>query len=293
MVEIGACTWGRRRIPGVSTSTTSGARYRTRRLRQYLTNLWDRREFAWYLAAGNIKARNASTALGLFWWVLNPLLLGMVYFLVFGILFGDSRPDDYVAYLLSGMFVFHFTHQSMTGGANSILQNTKLLANLKFPRMVLLVSAVIESGIGFAASLFVFYAIAGTANGILPSLGTLWLIVVVPIHVLMNLGLAALVARIAVPFRDITNFLPYATRLWLYLSPVIWPLSLLESAGGIFDALARANPMFQLIGVYRTALMGAPLDPSALLASAVWAVAIFVIGSGMFVTYENKIVRYL
>lgn len=277
----------------MSTSTTSGARYRTRRLRQYLINLWDRREFAWYLAAGNIKARNASTALGLFWWVLNPLLLGMVYFLVFGILFGDRRPDDYVAYLLSGMFVFHFTHQSMTGGANSILQNTKLLANLKFPRMVLLISAVIESGIGFAGSLFVFYTISIAASGIYPSLSTLWLAAAIPIHVMMNLGLAAFVARIAVPFRDITNFLPYATRLWLYVSPVIWPLSMLEEAGGIFDILARVNPMFQLIGFYRVALMGTPFDPSALMGSLFWASVIFISGSAAFVTYENRIVRYL
>jgi teichoic acid transport system permease protein len=276
----------------VSTATTGGVAYRMRRLRIYLRDLWSRREFAWYLAAGNIKARNASTTLGLFWWVLNPLLLGLVYFLVFGLLFGGSRPDDYVAYLLSGMFVFHFTHQSMTGGANSILQNTKLLANLKFPRMVLLIAAVIESAIGFAASLVVFYAIAIPTNGIYPSAATLWLAVVVPIHVLLNLGLAALVARVSVPFRDITNFLPYATRLWLYLSPVIWPLSLLESSDTL-AAVARFNPMFQLIGVYRTALMGNAFDPSALVSSAAWAIGVFILGAALFVTYENRLVRYL
>lgn len=277
----------------VTTSTRNGVGYRARRLRKYLRDLWSRREFAWYMAAGNIKARNASTALGLFWWVLNPLLLGLVYYLVFGIFFGASRPEDYVAYLLSGMFVFHFTHQSMTGGANSILQNTKLLANLKFPRMVLLIAAVLESGIGFAASILVLYAIAFPANGIFPSLSTLWLLVVVPLHVLMNLGLAALVARVSVPFRDITNFLPYATRLWLYLSPVIWPLSLLESQSETLQSLAELNPMFQLISVYRTALIGAPFDAAALLASAAWAGALFLVGSALFVTYENRMVRYL
>lgn len=277
----------------MTTQQTRDVGYRFRRLRKYLTDLWSRREFAWYLAAGNIKARNASTALGLFWWVLNPLLLGLVYYLVFGIFFGASRPGDYVAYLLSGMFVFHFTHQSMTGGANSILQNTKLLANLKFPRMVLLIAAVIESGIGFAASILVFYAIAIPTNGIFPSLSTLWLLVVVPVHILMNLGLAALVARVTVPFRDINNFLPYATRLWLYLSPVIWPLSLLEGRSATLQTLAELNPMFQLISVYRTALMGAPFDPAALLATGVWAGSIFLIGSALFVTYENRIVRYL
>ena len=277
----------------MSSHPTTGLRYRGRRVSDYLASLWDRREFAWYLAAGNVKARNASTALGLFWWVLNPLLLGLVYFLVFGILFGDRRPDDYVAYLLSGMFAFHFTHQSMTGGANSVLQNTRLLANLKFPRMVLLVAAIIEAGLGFFASLLVFYMIALPINGIYPTFSTLWLLVVVPLHVMMNLGLAALVARVAVPFRDINNFLPYATRLWLYLSPIIWPLTLLDSAGETAANLARLNPMFHLISVYRTALLDAPFDRSSLTWTAVWAVGLLLLGSGLFVTYENKIVRHL
>lgn len=267
--------------------------YRARRLRNYVKDLWSRREFAWYLASGNLKARNASTALGLFWWVLNPLLLGLVYFLVFGIIFGGSRPDDYIGYLLSGMFVFHFTNQSMTGGANSILQNSKLLANLKFPRMVLLISAVIESLVGFLASIPVFYLIAGLSIGVWPGYGILWLVVLIPIQVLFNLGLAGLVARLAVPFRDITNFLPYANRLWLYLSPIIWPLAILEDQSTTIQRIVEINPMFPLIEMYRTALMGYPFEPGALLASVVWAVALLAIGSALFVTYENRMVRYL
>ena len=282
-----------RTISAVSSPATTDLRYRGRRIRDYLSSLWSRREFAWYLAAGNVKARNASTALGLFWWVLNPLLLGLVYFLVFGILFAGSRPDNYIAYLLSGMFAFHFTHQSMTGGANSVLQNTKLLANLKFPRMVLLLAAIIESGLGFLASLFVFYVIAIPFGGVLPTPSVALLLVVIPLHTLMNLGLAALVARVAVPFRDVNNFLPYATRLWLYLSPIIWPLTLLETAGETANSLARLNPMFHIIAVYRSALMDAPFDPINLVWAAVWALGLALVGSGLFVTYENKIVRHL
>jgi len=289
-----------RESPGASynrpmtTSQTRGARYRARRLQGYLADLWSRREFAWYLAAGNLKARNASTALGLFWWVLNPLLLGLVYFLVFGIIFaGGFRPDDYVAYLLAGMFAFHFTHQSMTGGANSILQNAKLVVNLKLPKMVLLVSAVIESGIGFLSSLVVFFLISGPAAGIWPTVSFAWALVALPIHVMMNLGLAAIVARLAVPFRDINSFLPYLTRLWLYLSPIIWPLSFLETAGEAANFAVRLNPMFHLIAVYRAALMGAPLELTSLVVSAGWAATLLMLGTGLFVTYENKMARHL
>lgn len=245
---------------------------------------------------GNLKARNASTALGLFWWVLNPLLLGLVYYLVFGIFFGGSRPDGYIAYLLSGMFVFHYTGQSMTGGANAILQNAKLLANLKFPRLVLLISSLIESSVGFLASLLVFYAIAWPTVGVHPSRYLILLIAAIPIHVLFNLGLSAVVARLAVPFRDINNFIPYVNRLWLYLSPIIWPLSFLENAGPTLKRLVELNPMFHLIELYRSALIGAPDYPfefGDLLISLAWAVAVFVLGVAGFIRYETRMVRYL
>lgn len=246
---------------------------------------------------GNLKARNASTVLGLFWWVLNPLLLGLVYYLVFGVLFaGGNRPDDYIAYLLSGMFVFHFTNQSMTGGANAILQNAKLLANLKFPRLVLLISSLIESSVGFLASLFVFYAIAWPTVGAHPSRYLLLLVVVFPIHILFNLGLSAIVARLAVPFRDINNFIPYINRLWLYLSPVIWPLSFLDNASPTMRTLVELNPMFHLIELYRTALIGYPTYPfqlEDLLISLAWAVGTFVVGVAGFIRYETRMVRYL
>jgi teichoic acid transport system permease protein len=293
---VGLGEWQAIQSTLVAVSPPTGIFYNARRLRTYFTDLWNRREFAWFLAMGNLKARNASTALGLFWWVLNPLLLGLVYYLVFGIFFGGSRPDDYIAYLLAGMFVFHYTGQSMTGGANAILQNAKLLANLKFPRLVLLISSLIESSVGFLASLLVFYAIAWPAIGVHPSRYLLLLVAVLPIHVLFNLGLSAVVARLAVPFRDINNFIPYLNRLWLYMSPIIWPLDFLDNAGPTLRRLVELNPMFHLIGLYRTALIGYPDYPfqfGDLLVSFAWAVAVFVLGVAGFIRYETRMVRYL
>ena len=281
----------------VAVSAPQGMAYRARRLRTYLTDLWGRREFAWFLAMGNLKARNASTALGLIWWVLNPLLLGLVYFFVFGVLFaGSSRPPDYIAYLLSGMFVFYFTSQSMTGGANAILQNAKLLANLKFPRMVLLISSTIESIVGFLASLLVYYAIVWPITGIRPSRYTLLLVVIFPVQILFNLGLSAIVARMAVPFRDINNFIPYINRIWLYLSPIIWQLSFLDKASPAIKTVVEINPMFHIIELYRAALIGHPgyvFDINDLWVALAWAVVVFVVGVAGFIRYETRMVRYL
>lgn len=270
---------------------TRDAGYRLRRLRRYLEDLWGRREFAWYLALGNFKARNASTALGLFWWVLNPLLLSLVYWFVFGLIFPGARD---IIYLVAGMFVFHFTAQALTGGANSILQNSKLLANLKFPRLILPLASILESLVGFLVSLGVLLVLQVLLNGFVPGVSILILMVAIPLHMIFNLGLASIAGRMAVPFRDINNFIPYLTRVWLYLSPIIWPLSFLESpAAQSFARFADDNPLFAIISVYRAALIGDPFDPAMLMQFAIWSGVVGVVGVGAFVWYEGKIVRHL
>lgn len=270
---------------------------RAARAVEYVQDLWRRREFALALGLGNLKARNANTALGLVWWILNPLLLGGVYFLVFGVLFGGNRPDDFLIYLLSGMFVFHFTSQSMTGGANSIIQNAKLLANLRFPRMILPISTLIEALVGFLASLGVLAVMVIVTQFVSDesylTFRLLYLPAIIVVHVVFNLGLGAATARLAVPFRDINNLLPYVNRIWLYVSPVIWPLSFLEGTSPTIRRLVELNPMFSLIELYRSAILGYPLDMGDLVRTLVWAAVIAVVGVGMFVKYEGHMVRHL
>jgi len=269
---------------------TATPTYYSRRLIGYLSELWRRREFVWFLALGNFKARNASTALGLFWWVLNPLLLSLVYWFVFGLLFGTRD----IIYLMSGMFVFHFTSQSLTGGANAILQNSKLLSNLRFPRLILPLANLLESLIGFLVSLGVLLVLQVFLRGYVP-IASLWLLLpAIALQLIFNLGLGSLAARLAVPFRDINNFIPYLTRIWLYLSPIIWPLEFLDDpAAQSFARFADLNPLFPMIGLYRAALTGGPFQPEMLVQTLIWALVVGIIGVGVFVRYEGKIVRHL
>ena len=266
---------------------------RVQRLIDYIRELWRRREFAVYLGLGNMKAKNASTALGLVWWVINPLLLGGVYFMIFGLFFQRERPAEFLTYLLSGMFVFHFTSQSLTGGANSILSNSKLLVNLRFPRLILPISALIESGVGFLASLFVFYAIAIPLGQASPGYRLVYLPFALMIHVVFNLGVACLTARLAVPFRDINNLIPYINRIWLYLSPVIWRLSFLEGASAGAIRAVESNPMFHIISLYRAILFNTPIHLTDVVWSAGSAAVVASIGVALFIKYEGHIARYL
>jgi teichoic acid transport system permease protein len=263
-----------------------------RRIVSYTRELWRRREFALYLGFGSFSAKNATTALGLVWWVLNPLLLGGVYFLIFGLIFGN-RTSDFLVYLMAGMFVFQFSAQALTGGAHSIIQNSKLLENIRFPRLVLPISKIVESALGFIASLGVLMVIALIAGEPILN-GPVWvLLFAFPMQLLFNVGLAAFSGRLAVPFRDITNVIPYFTRIWLYLSPIIWTLDRLEGMGETVNFAVQLNPMFHLLALYRAGLLGYPFEWSDLGYFAISMAVIFLLGVGMFVRYEKFIVRDL
>jgi teichoic acid transport system permease protein len=260
---------------------------------RYASELWARREFGVQLALSSLKARNASTGLGLAWWVLNPLLLAAVYFLVFGIIFGNRRPDGFLGYLLAGIFPFYFTSTSMTGSVNKIIGNAKLLVNVRFPRLILPMSAVFEALVGFGASLIVLYGI-GIPTGQLQGFPALWLLPpVVGLHIVFNLGLGAAVARLAVPFRDLNNLIPYLNRLWLYVTPIIWPIALLDDQAEWVRTMVWLNPLTPFVSLYRSGLLGYPADPEALWLVAGWSIIVGLLGVGWFVRDEGHMVRYL
>jgi len=243
------------------------------------------------MAMGNLRSRNASTALGLMWWVINPILQGAVYYIVFDVILGVSRD---LAYLLSGVFVFYYTSTSITTGANAIIQNRTLLVNLQFPKLIMPVTAITEAGVGFLTSIPALYLIVGPIQGVWPSVTTLWLFpIAFALHSIFNLGLAALAARFAVPFRDITNVIPHLLRIWFYLSPILYSASRFEKLPDWAEVLYRFNPLVPILGIYRTALIGDPFVRGDIVASAVWAFGLTAVAIFMFVKYEGKMARYL
>jgi ABC-type polysaccharide/polyol phosphate export permease len=154
--------------------------------------------------------------------------------------------------------------------------------------------AVTEAGVGFLASIPALYLIIGPTQGDWPGVEMLWLFpIVFAIHTLFNLGLAAITARIAVPFRDINNLLPYVSRIWLYLSPIIIPATFVDDLTSPWNTLFNLNPLVPIIGLYRTALLGYPLETWMLVASAGWALGLATIAIAGFVKYEGRMARYL
>lgn len=265
------------------------------RFRTYVRGLWSRREFVWNMALGQLRARNDTTALGILWYILNPLLLAGVYWVVFGIIFAGTRRGDpeFLGYLVAGLFVFRYTSQTMLGGSSTIISNSRLMMNIDFPRLVLPIAAVVESGLGFAVSLVTFFVLIAPIAGTWPGAGIVWLLPMILIQVVANVGLSALSARITVPFRDIGNLLPFLTRIWLYLSPIIWSLDRLDTTAEWVVRIVKLNPMFYILRVYRGALLGHDFAMTDVAISAGFAIVVAAVGIYAFVRFEGKLVQYL
>lgn len=261
----------------------------------YLAELWRRREFAWYMAMGRIRSKHAETYLGLVWWVLSPLLLGVVYLVIFGTIFDTARGDpNYIGFLLSGLFAFFYTSLSLGSGATSILQNARLVTTQNFPRLILPIAAIVEGAAGFLFSMIPFFLVAGIAGGDWPGVHTLLLLPTFVLHTLFNLGLTSLVGILTIPFRDITNVLPYITRIWLYTSPVIFSLDdRLKNASETLFTILSFNPLASFLGMYRAALLGRELETGDLVGSIAWGIGLCVIGVAVFIRNEPSLARHL
>lgn len=206
--------------------------------------------FAYEKARLDLKAAHKDTWFGRLWNVLNPMLLGLVYWLLVSVIFGQggSSFDDQLktlALILGGLFLFGLPSGAMNLGARSIVSGGTFVLNTRIPRLILPIGSLISAVLNFLPSLGVYaiiHVIAGNPIG--PEL--LWTIPLLLLLTVVSFGLAMILATLNVYFRDVASFLPYVTRIWMYLSPVIylytfvpehlrWAI-LINPLGGIFTA---------------------------------------------------------
>lgn len=254
------------------------------RLKPYLRELWRRREFLNEMAKANIRGGQLDTWFGRLWNILNPLLLGAVYFLLVNILKGGGTKPGYFAYLLAGLFLFSTLTASMMTGVTSVVSAGKMVTNTAFPRAMLPLAAVKTAFRRLWPTLLVLAVICGI-SGIRPSWALLSLIPLMVLFIFFCAGIAMLLAAVQVYFRDTRSFLPYLARLWLYASPVLW---MVDQVPAPLKAIELFNPMFAIVGSWSQAIIYGEW-PSAIgwgVASA-WAVVMFLLGGYVFLSRER------
>jgi ABC-type polysaccharide/polyol phosphate export permease len=255
-------------------------------MRAYLAGMWERRRFVWHLARTDLKAEHYDSAIGQLWVVLDPLLLAAVYFLLRTVVRpvgGGAGRNAIIAHLVWGVFVFTYVQNSMMSGARSLLNGRGLILNASFPRAVLPVVSIVKGIFDFLPTMLVYFAfhiVLGQRIGV----SLLWLPVVLVLLTIFNFGLALFFAPIMVFFRDTGGFLPYVTRIWMYITPVLYTVAEIPAA---LRSGLRWNPLYAPFAAIEQIFAGYRPSPVYLLATAAWGVGFFVVGSVVFLARER------
>jgi teichoic acid transport system permease protein len=275
---------------GTDTLFPVGAQLDTR---DYLRAIWRMRDFVLQVPLGRLRAQTHSTVLGGLWHLLNPLLFAGVYYFVFGVVFrGREGIPNYAAFLIAGLFSFLYTQRVATTGAGAITSNRSLIGQVNFPRASLPLSATLAETISHGWSMLALLGIVLlTGESVSPE----WLLLLplLTLQCIFNLGLALIVARLGFRFRDVQQFLPYALRMWMYLSGIFYSLAFVESrvseAGWLIE-LFEWNPAYAYATLTRAALLeGQEAGLQVWLVAAVWALLLVV---GGFFFFRRREIEY-
>ncbi|PXA79010.1 phosphate ABC transporter permease [Auritidibacter sp. NML120779] len=249
-------------------------------LLKYFKQLWNYRSFIIFDSRSRIASGNAQDFLGQFWLILNPLLNGATYFFVFGLLLGTGRGvENFISYLIVGVFMFRFTSSAVLAGSRAISSNKQIVRAFHFPRATLPIAVNVRELMtqipAFITMLVLIMLIPPHAE-----IGWTWFlfIPVLALQLLFNLGLSFFLARLVDRWNDIANLVSFGTRIWMYLSCVFYSVDRFAQHDTIM-AIMQANPMFCVLDIARDSLVYGQL-PSAnsWMVLTLWTVGALIIG---------------
>ncbi|MFE7552080.1 ABC transporter permease [Streptomyces gardneri] len=259
--------------------TVSGARPS---LPVYVRQLWSRRDFIAAFATARLTAQYSQARLGQVWQVMTPLLNAAVYYAIFGVLMNAKHGvPDYVPFLLTGIFVWTFTSDTVLAGTRAISGNLGLVRALHFPRASLPISLALQQLQQLLLSLTALGVIL-VCCGEFPTWSWLLAVPALLCQALFNTGAALVLARLAARTPDISQLMPFVLRTWMYASGVMWSIQNLASTARFPDAVALAlqcNPAAVYIDLMRFALIESytadRLPPHVWALAAGWALLAF------------------
>jgi teichoic acid transport system permease protein len=278
------------RLAGADVDTLV-ARYGLKRagarlpLGQYSRELWARRHFIVEYSRARNAAGFSRSLLGQAWQVLTPLLNAAVYYLIFGLLLDTKRGvDNFIAFLVIGIFTFRFIQSSTQSGSTAIVGNLGLTRTLHFPRAVLPISATLVALQQLLFSMIVMLAIV-LGSGEPLRLEWLLMIPAIALATLFCGGLAMIVARIGSKIPDLAQVLPFLMRTWMYMSGVMYSIQYFTARfhNELLTHALKVNPAAVYIELMRVALLPShtPLSPHIWWYAIGWGV-VFAVGGYIY-----------
>lgn len=249
--------------------------------------LWRCREIAYFLAWREVKVRYKQTALGAAWAILQPLLSMLVFTLFLGKLAGleqKTGKTPYFLYVYVGLLPWTFFANALTHCSNSLVANANMITKIYLPRLLIPISSVGSGLVDFAVSSCLLIVMLACYTS-----GISWQFLLTPLFLLgillLGIGIGAALSALTVSYRDFQYVVPFSIQLWMFITPVIYPASIVPAQ---YRWLYGLNPMAGLIEGFRSAVLARDFDWVQIGISFAASVACFLVGIAYFRNVEHR-----
>jgi lipopolysaccharide transport system permease protein len=249
-----------------------------------LPDVWAHRELLFFLTQRDIKLRYKQTALGVIWAIFQPLIPMVVFTLFFGRL--AKMPSDGVAYAVfayAGLLPWTFFANAVTTSASSVVGSASLVTKVYFPRMIIPASAVAAAFVDFILG-FVILALLMIWYGVPLHATVVMLPLIVVLETILALAMGLFLAGLTVKYRDVRHVLPFLIQVWMFVTPIIFPSSIVPARWRLILAV---NPLMGLIENFKASLFGLPFHWGELAFSAAAAISLLMYAAYAFKRLER------
>ncbi len=251
--------------------------------------LWEYRGLFFFLVRRDVMLRFQQTVAGFLWIIFQPLIQMSIFYVIFGLLVRiPTNGVPYPLFYLSGFVIWQFFTQVVNNSAMSLVANIPVIIKSYFPRLALPLSAVASALVDLAVS-FIILMIFLLANGHYP---ITWRYLLLPVLLVLTIvfssGVGLLFGALMVVFRDMKNLITFIMMVWMYVTPILYPVTLAPEQ---YQVLFYLNPMSSLVDAYRWVVLGQDglLHYKYLAVSLLVAIVIWLCGAVAFRAMENKI----
>ena len=251
-----------------------------------LKEVWKYRELFYFLTKRDIKVRYKQTVLGGLWAIIQPVFAMIVFTLFFGRL--AKLPSDgipYPIFVYAGLLPWTYFANALSASGNSLVGNANLITKVYFPRLIIPASSSLSGLLDFFLAMIVL-GVLMIYYQFLPGIGILLFPVLVALTFMCAVGVGLWLSALNVEYRDIRYAIPFIIQLWMFVSPVIYPVSIVKEK---YQWLLALNPMGGVIKAYRTSLLGhMPIDWFLLSVSSIIITFLFLSGLYYFRRIEKN-----
>lgn len=248
--------------------------------------LWQYKELFYFFTWRDIKIKYKQTVLGFLWVILQPLLMMTIFTFFFGKALNiPSQNLPYPVYVFSGLLVWNIFSTGLSSASNSMVNNSSIIKKIYFPRLIVPVSSILVSLFDFFMAFVLFVPILIFYQQPVSWMAIIYWPLAIFFSVMATLGLGCWLAALNVKYRDFRYVIPFLIQILFFLTPVIYPISLLKYP--MLQYALVSSPMYIAVELFRLPLTGIMPDPLFLATSVLSNVVLLLIGVNYFRNTED------